>query len=68
MDDPTSCNYELRTMGMQGDDEDDIKQERMQVYGNTSSPQNDGSQPETEPDVDGTGDGGTSVSSGRLKC
>ncbi|BAD61332.1 hypothetical protein [Oryza sativa Japonica Group] len=69
MDDPSSCNHELRLMGIRGDDEDDLEEERVQVFGITSSPPHfDGSQPETEPDVDGTGgrdgDGGTGAPSG----
>uniref|UniRef100_A0A0E0GA39 Uncharacterized protein n=1 Tax=Oryza nivara TaxID=4536 RepID=A0A0E0GA39_ORYNI len=35
-DDPTSVNYELRTMGMRGDDDDDVEEDRVEVFGNTS--------------------------------
>uniref|UniRef100_A0A0E0LH62 Uncharacterized protein n=1 Tax=Oryza punctata TaxID=4537 RepID=A0A0E0LH62_ORYPU len=52
MDDPSSCNFELRMMGMQGDDEDDLEEDRVEVFGNTAPPPLDGSQPELEPDDD----------------
>uniref|UniRef100_A0A0D9WV66 Uncharacterized protein n=1 Tax=Leersia perrieri TaxID=77586 RepID=A0A0D9WV66_9ORYZ len=58
MDDPTSSNYELRLIGMRGDDEEDLEEERVEVFGNTQSPRVDATPPETEPDDDGTGDGG----------
>ncbi|BAH93429.1 Os06g0258800 [Oryza sativa Japonica Group] len=69
MDDPSSCNHELRLMGMRGDDKDDLEEVRVQVFGITSSPPHfDGLQLETEPDVDGTSgsdsDGGTGAPSG----
>ncbi|BAF12355.1 Os03g0436500, partial [Oryza sativa Japonica Group] len=66
MDDPSSCNFELRLLGMRGDDEDDLEEERVEVFGNTASPRIDGSQPETEtePDDDGTGAGGNGAPSG----
>uniref|UniRef100_A0A0E0N290 Uncharacterized protein n=1 Tax=Oryza rufipogon TaxID=4529 RepID=A0A0E0N290_ORYRU len=54
MDDPSFCNFELRLLGMRGDDEDDLEEERVEVFGNTASPRINGSQPEkkTEPDDD----------------
>uniref|UniRef100_A0A0D9XI37 Uncharacterized protein n=1 Tax=Leersia perrieri TaxID=77586 RepID=A0A0D9XI37_9ORYZ len=58
MDDPTSTNYELRLMGMRGDDEEDLEEERVEVFGNTESPWVDATPPEAELDDDGTGDGG----------
>ncbi|BAF06121.1 Os01g0741800 [Oryza sativa Japonica Group] len=66
MDDPSFCNFELRLLGMRGDDEDDLEEERVEVFGNTASPRIDGSQPETktEPDDDGTGAGGNGAPSG----
>uniref|UniRef100_A0A0E0LH04 RRM domain-containing protein n=1 Tax=Oryza punctata TaxID=4537 RepID=A0A0E0LH04_ORYPU len=43
MDDPSSCNFELRMMGMRGDNEDDLEEDRVEVFGNTASPPLDGS-------------------------
>ncbi|EAY76014.1 hypothetical protein OsI_03939 [Oryza sativa Indica Group] len=60
--DPTSCNYEARVMGTQGDDEDDLEEERIEVFGNTASPLRDLSQP--EPHDDGTGADGNGAPSG----
>ena len=60
--DPTSCNYEARVMGTQGDDEDDLEEERIEVFGNTASPLRDLSHP--EPHDDGTGADGNGAPSG----
>ncbi len=35
-DDPSSVNYELKIMGMRSDDDDDVEEDRVKVFGNTS--------------------------------
>ena len=37
-DDPTSTNYELRMMGLRGDDEDDLEDGRVELFGTTTTP------------------------------
>ena len=56
---PTSVNHELRILGMGGDDEEDLQDDVVEVFGNTTSPpvQDFGetpSQPEIDPAVEGT--------------
>ena len=37
-DDPTSTNYELRMMGLRGDDEDDLEDGRVELFGADEPP------------------------------
>ena len=37
-DDPTSTNYELRMMGLRGDDEDDLEDRRAELFGTAATP------------------------------
>jgi len=37
-DDPTSTNYELRMMGLRGDDEDDLEDGRAELFGTAATP------------------------------
>ena len=37
-DDPTSTNYELRMMGLRGDDEDDLEDGRAVLFGTAATP------------------------------
>ena len=39
-DDPTSTNYELRMMGLRGDDEDDLEDGRAELLGTMTEPPN----------------------------
>ena len=36
--DPTSTNYELRMMGLRGDDEDDLEDRRAELFGTAATP------------------------------
>jgi len=37
-DNPTSTNYELRMMGLRGDDKDDLEDGRMELFGTVATP------------------------------
>ena len=37
-DDPTSTNYELRMMGLRGDDEDDLEDGCEELFGTAATP------------------------------
>lgn len=56
-DDPTSVNYELRTMGMRGDDDDDVEEDRVEVFGNTSDIPIHVNVDDDDPPVDDSGNG-----------
>ncbi|BAF22021.1 Os07g0582100 [Oryza sativa Japonica Group] len=56
-DNPTSVNYELRTMGMHSDDDDDVEEDRVEVFGNTSDIPIHVNVDDDDPPVDDSGNG-----------